>query len=114
MGANPAERISFKHLGTAAPHKKRPLLIVVRNREQRDVVLRNTKKLKDAGDSYSRIYVKKDQHPAVRKEWKRLFDAEKAEKEKAENQGANIRLDTRERKLYRNDEVIDSWQPHPF
>ena len=60
------------------------------------------------------IYIKKDVHPAVRKEWARLREAERLEKEKPENNGATIRLDTRERKLYRDDTVIDSWTPHPF
>ena len=50
----------------------------------------------------------------VRKEWNRLREVEKLEKSRPENQHVTIRLDTKERKLYRNDIVIDSWNPHPF
>ena len=109
-----AIRVSHRRLGKSAEGKKRPILVVVRSKEVRDKVLENAKKLKDAGNMYDRVYVKKDQHPEVRKEWNRLRDAERNEKGRPENQHVTIRLDTRERKLYRNDIVIDSWNPHPF
>ena len=65
-------------------------------------------------DSYKKIYIKKDTHPGVRREWKRLKDAEEEEKKKATNVGCNIRLDYKERVLYRDNVIIDRWQPHPF
>ena len=108
-------RVSDKRLGkTAVTGKKRPILVVVRSKDDRDKVLDQAKKLSDAGNLYERIYVKKDQHPEVRKEWNRLREAEKRERLRPENQNATIRLDTKERKLYINDIVIDSWSPHPF
>ena len=55
--------------------------------------------------------MKKDVHPSVRNEWKRLRDAERTEKDRPENVGCVIRLDVRERKLYRDDVVIDKWNP---
>ena len=85
-----------------------------RSKEIKDNVLDKAKILKDAGTLYERIYIKKDQHPEVRKEWKRLREAEENEKKRPENQHAIIRLDARQRKLYRDDVVIDSWNPHPF
>ena len=94
--------------------KKRRIVVVVRSKEDRDKVLENAKRLNDAGNTYGRVYVKKDQHPEVRKEWNRLREVEKLEKSRPENQHVTIRLDTKERKLYRNDIVIDSWNPHPF
>ena len=104
-----------KRLGNTAQHgRKRPILVRVRTRGDRDSVLSKAKDLKGAGDTFKTIYIKKDVHPAVRKEWARLSEAEKLEKEKPENQGVTIRLDTRERKLYKDDVVIDSWTPHPF
>ena len=39
---------------------------------------------------------------------------EAAEKARPENVGSVIRLNTRERKVYRDNVVIDSWQPGPF
>lgn len=71
--------------------------------------------MKQAADEYSKIYVKKDVHPSVRKEWSRLRDAEKAEKERPENAvGCEIRLDTQERKLYKDGVVIDGWNQQFF
>ena len=108
-------RIFSKRLGkTIQTGKMRPILVRVTSKEVRDNLLEKTKELKDAGEVYKKIYIKKDVHPAVRKEWARLRESERLEKEKPENNGATIRLDTRERKLYRDDTVIDSWTPHPF
>ena len=77
----------------------------------RSRILANAKNLKTAGEKFSRIYVKKDVHPGVRKEWQRLREAEAKEKERPENAGCDIRLDTRQRKLYHDGEVIDTWNP---
>ena len=108
-------RVFAKRLGNVAQHgRKRPILVRVRTRVDRDSVLSKAKDLKEAGETFKTIYIKKDVHPAVRKEWARLREAEKLEKEKPENQGITIPLDTRERKLYKDDVVIDSWTPHPF
>ena len=49
-------------------------------------------KSSDLQENYKKIYIKKDSHPEVRKEWKRLRDAEDAEKSKSVNAGCNIRL----------------------
>ena len=108
-------RVSHKRLGNSTENgKKRPILVVVRSKEVRDKVLVNAKKLNDAGSTYERVYIKKDQHPEVRKEWNRLREAEKNERLRPESQHATIRLDAKERKLFRDDVVIDSWKPHPF
>ena len=50
----------------------------------------------------------------MRREWKRLYDAEKTEKDCPDNEGLIIRLDTKTRKLYKGDVIIDSWKPHNF
>lgn len=102
-----------RRLGAVADggRRNRPLLLTVRDREVRSRILANAKNLKNAGEKYSKIYVKKDVHPGVRKEWQRLREAEAREKERPENVGCDIRLDTRQRKLYRDDEVIDVWNP---
>ena len=94
--------------------RKRPILVTVKSKQDRDAVLAKTKRLKDAGEPFGRIYVKKDVHPSVRNEWRRLREAEAAEKQRPENEGCVIRLDTRERKLYRDDVVIDRWNASPF
>ena len=108
-------RVECEHrrLGVAADggRRNRPLLLTVRHRDVRLTVLSNAKKLKTAGETYSRIYVKKDVHPGVRKEWQRLREVEAREKERPENVGCDIRLDTRQRKILRDGEVIDTFNP---
>lgn len=93
---------------------KRPILVDLDSRLIRESILEKTKRLKEAGRPYDRIFIKRDVHPNVRKEWKRLRDAEALERDRPENAGCTIRLDTRERKLYRDDVVIDQWIPQPF
>lgn len=75
----------------------RPLIVKASSLADREQLLTNTKALKDAGPAYKKIYVRKDVHPAFRREWKRLMDAEKDEKMKPENQGCNIQLDPQRR-----------------
>ncbi len=93
--------------------RKRPMLVKLSSRTARDKVLSKTGKLKDAGELYSRIFVKKDVHPSIRKERKRLREVESTEKARPENVGCVVRLDARE-KVYRDNVVIDSWNPAPF
>ena len=84
---------SHQRLGRSVQgnNRPRPLLIRVDSKAIRDKVLDKEKKLKDLNEPYKKIYIKKDSHPEVRKEWKRLRDAEQDEKSK--NVGSNIRLD---------------------
>ena len=111
----PSDIVSHRRLGRLDAQqggsRKRPILVVVTTKYVRDDVLANSRKLKDSSSQYNRIYVKKDVHPSVRNEWKRLRDAERTEKDRPENVGCVIRLDVRERKLYRDDVVIDKWNP---
>ena len=91
--------------------RNRPLLLTIPQKDMRSRILAIAKNLKTAGEKFSRIYVKKDVYPGVRKEWQRLREAKVKEKERPDNAGCDIRLDTRQRKLYRDGEVIDTWNP---
>ena len=95
-------------------NSRRAILVTLAGKSIRDKILETTNQLKNAGEDYKRIYIKKDVHPSIRKEWKRLYDAERAEKERPENAGCVVRLDARERKLYRDGVVIDSWNLQSF
>ena len=79
--ALPKEVTSFRRLGngnTSRGHdRKRPILVTLPTRNGRDTLLEKAKMLKTSGQHYSHIYIKKDIHPNVRAEWKRLRDAEK-------------------------------------
>ncbi|KAK8373056.1 hypothetical protein O3P69_015593, partial [Scylla paramamosain] len=101
------ENWEMKRLGRENEHHKRPLLITVENQEKRDGVLRVAKNLKNVRGSLSTIYIKKDLHPAVRKEYARLRTREREEREKPVNVGANITYDRKDRVLLRDGVVID-------
>ena len=51
----------------------------VANRAARDSLVTASRALKRQGTEYEKVFVKKDLHPAVRKEWKRLHDFADAE-----------------------------------
>ena len=100
IGVNEVDVVSQKRLGRdPVRDRKRPILLILNLREDREKVLEKAKVLKEKSEAYKTIYVKKDVHPAVRREWKRLYEAETAEKARAENRGHTIRFDTRARKL---------------
>lgn len=60
------------------------------------------------------IRVKKDMHPSVRNEWKRLFEAKEAELRKPENAGKVVELDLKKRQITCDGLVIDSWSNMGF
>lgn len=95
-----------KRLGAPAGGKKRPLLVMLVNASDRDDLVERARNRRDLGEG---VRVKKDSHPAVRAEWKRLFEQKEAEEKKAENAGCTITLDMRKRQLLRDGQVIDSW-----
>lgn len=105
---------SHRRLGNPVGDRKRPILVTVASKEVRDKILEKARALMEAGEGYSRIYIKRDVRPSVRAEWKRLRDAERKEKERPENAGCVVRLDTKERKLYRDGVVIDTWNQQFF
>lgn len=90
------------------------ILLTLTDKIQRTTILSNASRLKACGGNFSRIYIKKDVHPSVRKEWRRLRDVEAAEKAKPENVGCVIRLDARELKVYKDNTVIDTWNAQFF
>lgn len=56
--------------------------MTLQDKTLRSNILDHAKNLKNLNDPYKKIYVKKDVHPTVRKEWQRLREAEKKEKER--------------------------------
>ena len=62
---------------------------------------------------YKDIYIKKDLHPAVRREWGRLHEVKATEQNRPENAGCQIVLDSR-REVTRDGVVIDKWSPNNF
>lgn len=109
------EGVTHRRLGKPNEgDRRRPILVTIPDKQLREGILANARKLKQTTEQYKRIYIKKDIHPSVRREWKRLRDAEQAEKERPENVGCVIHFDPKERKLYRDGVVIDTWKQQYF
>ena len=92
----------------------RPLHVTVTTPQQRETIITAAKELKNAGGAFARVYIKKDTHPAVRKEVGRLRQREREEKNKAENQGVSIVYDAKQRILTRDGTIIDRFTPTFF
>ncbi len=105
---------SIRRLGQENAEKKRPIHITVNNPQQRDDIMKVVKNLKQARGNMARVYVKKDTHPAARKEYARIRKREKEEREKPANVGTNIEYDWRRRILLRDGLVIDRFSPRFF
>ena len=102
---------SSKRIGN--PEKRRPILVVVNSREDRDAALDKAKTLKDK-EVYKRIFVKRDTHPSVRAEWTRLHEVVRREKDNPDNAACDIKLDYRARKVFKDGSVIDQWSMQGF
>ena len=106
---------SARRIGTLDNSKRRPILAEVNSKTDRDSALSKGKDLKThSSEIYHKIYVKKDQHPSVRNEWKRLHTVFKTEKERPCNQGSSILFNFRERKVYKDGIIIDQWNMQNF
>lgn len=101
-----------KRLGQPDERRKRPIHVTLESQDQRSGILRVAKNLKGNGGEFARIYVKKDVHPAARREMARLRTREDEEKRKPDNQGVEIRYDWQRRALLRDGVVIDRYFPN--
>ena len=88
--------------------------IVLEPGTDRTEILKSTKELKKANDQYSKIFIKKDLHPGISREIKRLKDVEKREKENPANIGRDVRYDWKERCVKVDDQIIDKYCPSFF
>ena len=98
-----------KRLGKAEADKTRAILVEVSSVEKRNKLINQARECK--APTMKNIRVKKDLHPTVRSEWKRLFSVRDAETKKPENQGKSIHLDFKKREITCDGTVIDSWNP---
>ena len=92
--------------------KNRPLKITLGKRSMRDIILKNSKNLKDQpeGSEFKKVFLKRDQHPEVRKEEKRLYEVFKAEKKKPENAEKEVIFNRRSRIVTVNNEEVDRFK----
>lgn len=111
VGIQPVSIVRLGKNAPSNPKKGRPMKIVLSNQSTRSQILEKAKKLKESGDAFEKIYIKKDVHPQVRKEFRRLRDVEKNEKERPENVGKNVRYVHETRCVMVEDQVVDRFQP---
>lgn len=102
-----------KRLGKPdAERRRRPIHVTLESQNQRSDILKVAKNLKEKGGEFARIYIKKDVHPAARREMARLRTREEEEKQKPDNQGVEIMYDWQRRVLLRDGVVIDRYFPN--
>ncbi|ELT96752.1 hypothetical protein CAPTEDRAFT_192059 [Capitella teleta] len=83
--------------GDGNSRKIRPLLVTVSTEEERNEMVQRARGSTELGDG---VRVKEDSHPAVRAEWKRLFDLKEAEEVKVKNTGKVVTVDLRKRQIH--------------
>ena len=102
-------------LGNPSSNRNRVLLVTAESKAMRNQVIGATSVCaKTAGKSYEKVYVKKDIHPLIRKEFNRLKEVEKRERDKPENQGLNVDYDRNRREVIVNGKVVDHFRPMFF
>lgn len=111
MECNDVINYSFHRIGKAEGNRPQPILVEVDSNATRNRLVKSSPKLNKAGDLFKQIRIKKDQHPAIAKEWWRLFQAEKAAKDNPANAGCDIVLDRDSRQLLKDNVPIDAFQP---
>ena len=117
IGLNP-ENVkveNIERLGTKdddQPNKTRPTKVTLESNHMRYQILKNSSKLKDQaeGSVYRRIFLKKDVHPDVRAEEKRLYEVFKAERDKPENVGKDVVFNRKNRVVTVNAEEVDRFK----
>ena len=106
---------NIERLGTKdddEPNKTRPTKVTLENSQMRYEILKNSSKLKDRaeGSVYRKIFLKKDVHPDVRAEEKRLYEVFKAEKKKPENVNKDVVFNRKTRVVTVNAEEVDRFK----
>ena len=105
---------TLRRLGQPNDQQKRFLHVTCNSQQQRDKIIATAKELKSAGENFKNIYIKKDIHPAIRKELGRLRKRAYDEKNKPDNSDATIEYDPKNRVVTRNGLVIDRFYPKFF
>ena len=93
-------------------NRSRPLKVTLEKRSMRNMILKNSKNLKDQpeGSPLRKVFLKRDQHPGIQNEEKRLYEVFKAEKNKPENADKDVVFDRRTRVVKVNDEEGDRFK----
>lgn len=118
LGKPSAEIESIQRLGTIpnedSNERNRPVLISLKTTSERNDILKVAKDLKTGPKEFRKIYLKKDVHPAVRREYNRLRQVEKEERGKPENEGKTVEYIKETREIKVDGIAVDSFQPQLF
>ena len=104
----------LRRLGKPSTGRNRVVLAKLQSKEARDHILQSAPTLKSLGSGFEKIFLKKDVHPLVRKEFNRLREVERREKDKPENQGFTVTYDSGRREVIVNGRVVDYFRPSFF
>ena len=117
IGYQDPDIVSVQRLGkvNADAGRSRPVKVVLQTAADRQKALSLVENLAQAqGGSLANIKIKKDTHPAIRKEFGRLFEVERQEKAKPENVGKVVEFDKRKRLITVDGLVVDRFKPSFF
>ena len=91
--------------GEDGPPPPRPLLVTLNSAVDVRAVMNGRLNLKN-NPTFGRVYIKRDQHPLIRKEWNRLREFAKREKNAPINVGCTIKVDYEKKAVTRDGESI--------
>ena len=93
-------------------NRTRPLKVTLEQNTMRNNIQKNSKNLKDQpeGSQYKKVFLKRDQHPDIGKEEKRLYEVFKAEKKKPENADKEVVFNRKSHDVSINNEEIDRFK----
>ena len=106
--SNDLENIKVRRLGVYQ-NRPRPLHVTLQTNDQQRKILECAKNLANV-TGYSRIYIRKDQHPTVRAEQNRIRKKEREEKSKP-GMTNRIKYDHSRRVLLKDGRIIDRFSP---
>ena len=95
IGSQFSEDFLINRLGKPStnPAYHRVIKVGVGNKGTRDNILLKAKELKNAGDIWSKVYLKRDQHPIIIQENKRLWKKKKELEKLEENKDKLVKLE---------------------
>ena len=109
------EQLSVKRLSQlradANPERPRAILVQVASKSLRDSIVGCANTLKGKGP-YKKVYLKKDIHPAIRKEEGRIRKRVYDEKNNPQNTGKVILYDRNKRVMLCDNVIIDRFGPN--
>ena len=117
IGYDDPDILSVQRLGKVNTDsgRSRPVKVVLQTAADRQKAHSLVDNLAQAqGGTLANIKMKTDTHPAIRKEFGRLFEVERQEKTKPENIGKTVEFDKRKRIITVDGATIDRFKPSFF